>query len=84
MHSGQDGLYGRLDSEHSMYLVLNCFLSGPQLSLGKQEAFEIFIRDHEDHLTVEDNKNLLKQRSVTSRTSTETVVIHSHPACSAT
>uniref|UniRef100_A0A3Q1JRE2 Kinesin motor domain-containing protein n=1 Tax=Anabas testudineus TaxID=64144 RepID=A0A3Q1JRE2_ANATE len=53
---------------------------GPQLSLGKQEAFEIFIRDHEDHLTVEDNKNLLKQRSVTSRTSTETVVIQSHPA----
>ncbi|XP_026209606.1 kinesin-like protein KIF6 isoform X2 [Anabas testudineus] len=40
---------------------------GPQLSLGKQEAFEIFIRDHEDHLTVEDNKNLLKQRSAEAR-----------------
>lgn len=40
------------------------FVSGPQLSMGKQEAFETFIRDHEDHLTVEDNKNLLKQRLV--------------------
>ncbi|KAI4803937.1 hypothetical protein KUCAC02_025582 [Chaenocephalus aceratus] len=34
---------------------------GPQLSMGKQEAFEIFVRDHEDHLTIEDNKKLLKQ-----------------------
>lgn len=41
-------------------------LSGPQLSTGKQEAFEIFIRDHEDQLTIEDNKSLLKQRSVVS------------------
>ncbi|KAM4625912.1 kinesin-like protein KIF6 [Polymixia lowei] len=35
---------------------------GPQLSIGKQEAFEIFKRDHEDCLTIEDNKALLKQR----------------------
>ncbi|XP_063764289.1 kinesin-like protein KIF6 isoform X3 [Eleginops maclovinus] len=40
---------------------------GPQLSMGKQEAFEIFIRDHKDHLTVEDNKKLLKQRSAAAR-----------------
>ncbi|XP_053191178.1 kinesin-like protein KIF6 [Scomber japonicus] len=40
---------------------------GPQLSVGKQEAFETFIRDHEDHLTVEDNKSLLKQRSAEAR-----------------
>ncbi|XP_030574938.1 kinesin-like protein KIF6 isoform X2 [Archocentrus centrarchus] len=40
---------------------------GPQLSTGKQEAFEIFIRDHEDHLTIEDNKSLLKQRSAEAR-----------------
>ncbi|XP_070776779.1 kinesin-like protein KIF6 [Enoplosus armatus] len=40
---------------------------GPQLSMGKQEAFETFIRDHEDHLTIEDNKNLLKQRSAEAR-----------------
>uniref|UniRef100_A0A673CBS2 Kinesin family member 6 n=1 Tax=Sphaeramia orbicularis TaxID=375764 RepID=A0A673CBS2_9TELE len=38
----------------------------PQLSMGKQEAFEIFMRDHEDHLTIEDNKTLLQQRLVTS------------------
>ncbi|CAL8285805.1 unnamed protein product [Lota lota] len=35
---------------------------GPQLSMGKQEAFEIFRRDHEDRLTIEDNKVILKQR----------------------
>ncbi|XP_033966799.2 kinesin-like protein KIF6 isoform X3 [Pseudochaenichthys georgianus] len=40
---------------------------GPQLSMGKQEAFEIFVRDHEDHLTIEDNKKLLKQRSAEAR-----------------
>ncbi|XP_029622712.1 kinesin-like protein KIF6 isoform X2 [Salmo trutta] len=33
-----------------------------KLSMGKQEAFEIFRRDHEDRLTIEDNKALLKQR----------------------
>uniref|UniRef100_A0A671UDN2 Kinesin family member 6 n=1 Tax=Sparus aurata TaxID=8175 RepID=A0A671UDN2_SPAAU len=37
---------------------------GPQLSIEKQEAFETFMRDHEDHLTIEDNKKLLKQRLV--------------------
>ncbi|XP_035466704.1 kinesin-like protein KIF6 isoform X1 [Scophthalmus maximus] len=40
---------------------------GPQLSMGKQEAFETFIRDHEDYLTIEDNKSLLKQRSAEAR-----------------
>ncbi|KAK2825896.1 hypothetical protein Q5P01_020110 [Channa striata] len=39
----------------------------PQLSMGKQEAFETFKRDHEDHLTIEDNKTLLKQRSAEAR-----------------
>uniref|UniRef100_A0A3P8RW44 Kinesin family member 6 n=1 Tax=Amphiprion percula TaxID=161767 RepID=A0A3P8RW44_AMPPE len=38
----------------------------PQLSMGKKEAFETFIRDHKDNLTIEDNKSLLKQRLVTS------------------
>uniref|UniRef100_A0A8C7JR99 Kinesin-like protein n=1 Tax=Oncorhynchus kisutch TaxID=8019 RepID=A0A8C7JR99_ONCKI len=37
--------------------------SASKLSMGKQEAFEIFRRDHEDRLTIEDNKSLLKQRS---------------------
>ncbi|XP_049453113.1 kinesin-like protein KIF6 isoform X2 [Epinephelus fuscoguttatus] len=40
---------------------------GPQLSMGKQEAFEIFIRDHEDHVTIKDNKELLKQRSAEAK-----------------
>lgn len=35
--------------------------------MGKQEAFEIFIRDHEDHLTIEDNKKQLKQRSIEAK-----------------
>ncbi|TNN65468.1 Kinesin-like protein KIF6 [Liparis tanakae] len=40
---------------------------GPELSMGKQEAFETFIRDHEDHRAIEDNKELLKQRSAEAR-----------------
>ncbi|XP_054861520.1 kinesin-like protein KIF6 [Amphiprion ocellaris] len=40
---------------------------GPQLSMGKKEAFETFIRDHKDNLTIEDNKSLLKQRSAETR-----------------
>ncbi|XP_047467305.1 kinesin-like protein KIF6 [Mugil cephalus] len=39
----------------------------PRLSMGKQEAFETFVRDHEDHLTIEDNKSILKQRSAEAR-----------------
>uniref|UniRef100_A0A665UZ20 Kinesin family member 6 n=1 Tax=Echeneis naucrates TaxID=173247 RepID=A0A665UZ20_ECHNA len=35
---------------------------GPQLSMGKQEAYETFIRDHEDYPTIEDNKNILRER----------------------
>ncbi|XP_028422458.1 kinesin-like protein KIF6 isoform X5 [Perca flavescens] len=40
---------------------------GPQLSMGKQEAFKTFIRDHENLLTIEDNKKQLKQRSAEAR-----------------
>uniref|UniRef100_G3PJ78 Kinesin family member 6 n=1 Tax=Gasterosteus aculeatus aculeatus TaxID=481459 RepID=G3PJ78_GASAC len=39
----------------------------PQLSMGKQEAFETFMRDHEDRVTVEHNRELLKQRSAEAR-----------------
>ncbi|XP_041107070.1 kinesin-like protein KIF6 [Polyodon spathula] len=35
---------------------------GGEMSLGRQEAFEIFRRDHVDIITIEDNKALLKQR----------------------
>ncbi|XP_046497104.1 kinesin-like protein KIF6 isoform X1 [Equus quagga] len=33
-----------------------------EMSLGRQEAFEIFKRDHADIVTIEDNKQTLKQR----------------------
>ncbi|KAJ7399792.1 kinesin family member 6 [Pitangus sulphuratus] len=33
-----------------------------KMSLGCQEAFEVFKRDHADSITIEDNKQLLKQR----------------------
>ncbi|XP_072103617.1 kinesin-like protein KIF6 isoform X2 [Mobula birostris] len=33
-----------------------------EMSLGRQEAFEIFRRDYADNITIEDNKHLLKQR----------------------
>ncbi|XP_014833684.1 PREDICTED: kinesin-like protein KIF6 [Poecilia mexicana] len=41
--------------------------SGSKLSMGKQEAFEIFIRDHEEHQTIEENSNILKERSDEAR-----------------
>ncbi|XP_038148683.1 kinesin-like protein KIF6 [Cyprinodon tularosa] len=40
---------------------------GTKLSMGKQEAFEIFIRDHEEHQTIEENKNILKERSAETK-----------------
>ncbi|XP_062953039.1 kinesin-like protein KIF6 isoform X2 [Cynocephalus volans] len=33
-----------------------------EMSLGRQEAFEIFKRDHADSVTINDNKQILKQR----------------------
>nr|XP_041571385.1 kinesin-like protein KIF6 isoform X3 [Taeniopygia guttata] len=36
--------------------------TGGEMSLGCQEAFEVFKRDHADSITIEDNKQLLKQR----------------------
>lgn len=42
--------------------------SGSKLSMGKQEAFEIFIRDHEEHQTIEENTNIFKERWVTKGT----------------
>ncbi|XP_059838776.1 kinesin-like protein KIF6 isoform X2 [Hypanus sabinus] len=33
-----------------------------EMSLGRQEAFEIFRRDYAENITIEDNKHLLKQR----------------------
>ncbi|KAK2535700.1 Kif6 [Columba guinea] len=36
--------------------------TGGKMSLGCQEAFEVFKQDHADSITIEDNKELLKQR----------------------
>ncbi|XP_032039378.1 kinesin-like protein KIF6 isoform X2 [Aythya fuligula] len=36
--------------------------TGGKMSLGCQEAFEVFKWDHADSVTIEDNKQLLKQR----------------------
>lgn len=33
-----------------------------EMSLGRQEAFEIFKRDHADSVTIDDNRQILKQR----------------------
>ncbi len=39
-------------------------LSVLELSVGQQEAFEVFLRDHEDRLSIENNRAVLQQRSV--------------------
>ncbi|XP_057876728.1 kinesin-like protein KIF6 [Melospiza georgiana] len=39
-----------------------CRATGGKMSLGCQEAFEIFKQDHADSITIEDNKQLLKLR----------------------
>ncbi|NXL02953.1 KIF6 protein, partial [Mesembrinibis cayennensis] len=36
--------------------------TGGKMSLGCQEAFEVFKQDHADSITIEDSKQLLKQR----------------------
>ncbi|XP_029981840.1 kinesin-like protein KIF6 [Sphaeramia orbicularis] len=56
-----------ITSTHQEGRAIQYMKKGPQLSMGKQEAFEIFMRDHEDHLTIEDNKTLLQQRSAEAR-----------------
>ncbi|KFP18261.1 Kinesin-like KIF6, partial [Egretta garzetta] len=41
--------------------------TGGKMSLGCQEAFEVFKQDHADSITIEDNKQLLKQRFTEAR-----------------
>lgn len=43
----------------------NLLFFDPELSIGRQEAFEIFRRDHDDQLIIDENKALLKQRYLT-------------------
>ncbi|XP_067312130.1 kinesin-like protein KIF6 [Pseudorasbora parva] len=45
----------------------------PELSVGQQAAFEVFLRDHEDRLTFEDNKAVLQQRFNEAKTLGEQV-----------
>ncbi|KAJ8289574.1 hypothetical protein GJAV_G00002830 [Gymnothorax javanicus] len=40
---------------------------GPELSVGGQEAFEIFRKEHENSLVIEDNKAILKLRYVEAK-----------------
>ncbi|XP_057716165.1 kinesin-like protein KIF6 isoform X2 [Corythoichthys intestinalis] len=47
--------------------AVQCMQRGPQFSMGKQEAFETFLAEHDDHHIIEDNKSLLKQRSAEAR-----------------
>ncbi|KAM9777963.1 LOW QUALITY PROTEIN: kinesin-like protein KIF6 [Neosynchiropus ocellatus] len=47
--------------------AVNFVKRGPRLSQGKQEAFETFVKDHRDHVTIEENKSLLKERSAEAR-----------------
>ncbi|XP_043088726.1 kinesin-like protein KIF6 [Puntigrus tetrazona] len=44
-----------------------------KLSVGQQEAFEIFLRDHEDRLLIENNRAVLQQRFVEAKTLGEQV-----------
>ncbi|XP_043997846.1 kinesin-like protein KIF6 isoform X2 [Gambusia affinis] len=44
-----------------------CMKEGSKLSVGKREAFQLFIRDHEEHQTIEENRNILKERFAESR-----------------
>ncbi|XP_031436011.1 kinesin-like protein KIF6 isoform X1 [Clupea harengus] len=45
----------------------------PEFSVGRQEAFEIFRRDHDNQLIIEENKSLLKQRYSEAKTLGEKV-----------
>ncbi|XP_034164034.2 kinesin-like protein KIF6 isoform X1 [Pangasianodon hypophthalmus] len=48
------------DSIHAEHV--KCKQNEAELSMGRQEAFEIFRSEHEDNITIEDNKVILKQR----------------------
>ncbi|XP_066467721.1 kinesin-like protein KIF6 [Tiliqua scincoides] len=46
---------------------------GGEMSIGRQEAFQIFKRDYANSITIEDNKQLLKQRFAEAKTLGEKV-----------
>ncbi|RVE66374.1 hypothetical protein OJAV_G00106690 [Oryzias javanicus] len=51
--------------------VLLYMKKGSQLCAGKQEAFEIFIKNHKEQQIIEDNKKMIKKRSAEARTLSE-------------
>ncbi|XP_051502173.1 kinesin-like protein KIF6 isoform X2 [Myxocyprinus asiaticus] len=59
------------DYMHSRHLMTR--KRAPELSVGQQEAFEVFLRDHEDRLAFEDNIALLKHRFAEAKTLGEQV-----------
>ncbi|KAK7142822.1 hypothetical protein R3I94_012239 [Phoxinus phoxinus] len=60
-----------LDYTHAHHFITRKRVS--ELSVGKQTAFEVFLRDHEDRLTIEDNRAVLQQRFVEAKTLGEQV-----------
>uniref|UniRef100_A0A8C2C9M9 Kinesin-like protein n=2 Tax=Cyprinus carpio TaxID=7962 RepID=A0A8C2C9M9_CYPCA len=46
------------------FTTMHFSLSVLELSVSQQEAFEVFLRDHEDRLSIENNRAVLQQRSV--------------------
>uniref|UniRef100_A0A087XRW3 Kinesin family member 6 n=1 Tax=Poecilia formosa TaxID=48698 RepID=A0A087XRW3_POEFO len=56
-----------LEKREQLLMKLDAMQRCSKLSMGKQEAFEIFIRDHEEHQTIEENSNILKERSDEAR-----------------
>ncbi|CAM4649889.1 unnamed protein product [Leuciscus chuanchicus] len=60
-----------IDYTHAHHLITRKRV--PELSVGKQAAFEVFLKDHEDRLTIEDNRAVLQQRFVEAKTLGEQV-----------
>ncbi|XP_052009385.1 kinesin-like protein KIF6 isoform X2 [Xyrauchen texanus] len=56
---------------HSRHLMTR--KRAPELSVGQQEAFEVFLRDHEDRSAFEDNIAILKHRFAEAKTLGEQV-----------
>lgn len=60
-----------IDYTHAHHLITRKRVS--ELSVGQQAAFEVFLRDHEDRLTIEDNRAVLQQRYIEAKTLGEQV-----------
>uniref|UniRef100_A0A9J8D8L7 Kinesin-like protein n=1 Tax=Cyprinus carpio carpio TaxID=630221 RepID=A0A9J8D8L7_CYPCA len=56
------------------FTTMHFSLSVLELSVSQQEAFEVFLRDHEDRLSIENNRAVLQQRSVFTLCSTSFIL----------